>query len=100
MRRLTRFAITVVSVCAVVAAARVAGAVEGKALATIAVETEPVYSAVVRPPGRRVESVLTNPRGAVVGKKGTGWLLHSGTPHDTCERPDASSGLRMVCLAW
>jgi hypothetical protein len=48
--------------------------------------------------GRGLESVLTNP---VLGpRQGTGWLLHSGTEHDTCERPDAVSGLRVMCVAW
>jgi len=65
-------------------------------------ETQPVYSALGWLPGRRVESVLTSPRGAVVGTtRGTGWLLHSGTERcDTCERTDATSGLRMMCVGW
>jgi hypothetical protein len=61
-------------------------------------KTQPAYSAVGRLPGRRLESVLMSP---VVGARGTGWLLHSGTEqHDTCERTDATSGLRMMCVAW
>jgi hypothetical protein len=101
MRRMTRFAAKVlVAVCATGAVALAADAHEGKAPVTVAAEAQPVYSAAVRPPGRRVDSVLTNPRGALAGTKGTGWLLHSGTRHDTCERADATFGLRMVCLAW
>ena len=101
MRRLTRFAVTVlVAVCAVVAVTPAAGADERKAPVTVAAETQPAYSAAVWPPGRRVHSVLTNPRGPGARTKGTGWLLHSGTQHDTCERADATSGMRMVCLAW
>ena len=101
MRRRTRFAVAVlVSVCAAVAVARAAGPDERRAPVTVAAETQKAYSAAVRTRGRRVDSVLTNPRGAVAETKGTGWLLHSGTPHDTCERTDATSGLRMACLAW
>ncbi len=99
--RLTRFTVTVLmAVCAAVAVARVTSAAERKAPVIIAAETQPAFSAAVRPPGRQVDSILTTRRGAVAGQKGTGWLLHSGTPHDACERADATSGLRMACLAW
>jgi len=101
MRRLTRFTVAVLmAVCAAVAVARAAGAAERKAGVIVAAETQPVLSAAVPPPGRQVDSVLKTPRDAVAGQKGTGWLLHSGAPHDACERADATSGLRMACLAW
>lgn len=62
-------------------------------------ESQPVYSAVGRLPGRRLESVLRNPVAGTM--RGTGWLLHSGTEQrDTCERTDATAGLRMMCVAW
>lgn len=52
-------------------------------------------------PGARVESLLTDPRGAVARTKpGSGWLLHYGTERDRCARADAISGLRMMCVAW
>lgn len=62
-------------------------------------ESQPLYSGVGRLPGRRLESVLTSP---VEGtSRGTGWLLHSATEQrDACERADATSGMRMMCLAW
>ena len=101
MRRLILFAATIsVVVCAQLAVAVAAGDDAGKAPVTVAARIQPAYSAAVRPPGRRLESVLTNPRGAVADTTGSRWLLHSGTEHDTCERADVTSGLRMVCLAW
>ena len=52
-------------------------------------------------PVARVESALTDLRGAVAGtKRETGWLLHFGTEHDTCAGADATSGLRVMCVAW
>jgi len=66
-------------------------------------ETASAFVALVgRPlPGARVESVLTSPRDAVAGtKRGSGWLLHYGTERDNCARADATSGLRMMCVAW
>jgi hypothetical protein len=65
-------------------------------------ESAPAYGLVGRSlPGARVESVLTDPSGAVAGQKhGTGWLLHYGTGSDSCARADATSGLRMMCVAW
>jgi len=102
MRRLMWFAAMVlVAGELAVAVAWAAGPEELKPPMTVGGEHQAVYSAAVRGPGRGVDSVLTNPRGAVTGTKGTGWLLHSGTQqHDTCERVDATSGLRMVCVAW
>ncbi len=53
------------------------------------------------PPGARVESVLTDPSGAVAGTtQGSGWVLHYGTERDQCMREDATPGLRMMCVAW
>ncbi len=53
------------------------------------------------PSGARVESVLTGPRGAMARtKRGSGWLLHYGTERDNCARADATSGLRIMCVAW
>lgn len=44
---------------------------------------------------------LTSPRSLVTGRnRGTGWLLHYGTKRDNCARPDATSGLRVMCLDW
>lgn len=95
-----RWAVTAVAAVGVA----VIGAQEGSAkeigVPMVAVgETRPVYSAVGQLPGRRLESVLTNPLAGT--SRGTGWLLHSATEQtDTCERTDATSGLRMVCVAW
>jgi hypothetical protein len=60
-----------------------------------------VYT-VERPlPGPHVESVLTDPLGAVTGAKPeTGWLLHFGRERDNCARANATSGLRTICVAW
>jgi len=81
-------------------AAQPAGAEEGKAPVTVRHSKQAAFSTAAGPPGRQVESVLTDPRGAMTATKGNGWLLHSGKRHDTCERSDATSGLRMMCLAW
>ena len=101
MRRLMRLTGTVlVAVGVAVAVARTARAEQVRAPMIVGSENQPVYSAAVRPPGRQVDSVLTNLRGALTGTKGTGWLVHSGTQqHDTCERADATSGLRVLCVA-
>jgi len=99
-RNLKRFAVTVLAaVGAAVVVAQVGRAEEIRAPMAAVGETKPVYSAVGRLPGRRLESVLTSP---VAGTRpGTGWLLHSGTEQsDTCERTDATSGLRMMCVSW
>jgi hypothetical protein len=60
------------------------------------------YSTAGKLPGTRVESVLTDPKGAVTSTKpGTGWLLHAGPRvHDMCEEEDATSGLRLMCVGW
>lgn len=101
MRRFMRFMLTVlVAVGVAVAAARTVSGEEFKAPVAAGSEDAAVYSTAVRLPGRRVDSVLTNPQGALRARPGSGWLLHSGTPDDTCVRADATSGLRVVCLAW
>lgn len=101
MRRFMRFAVTVLAVVGVAAVVvQTARADEVKAPVKAAVgETRPIYR---RPPGRRVDSVVTNPRSVLTGpKRGTGWLVHSGTEKpDPCERADAVSGLRMMCMGW
>jgi hypothetical protein len=99
-RNFMRFAVTVLAAVGVAVMVAQAGrAEEIRARMSAVGETQPVYSAVGRLPGRRLESVLTSP---VAGtSRGTGWLLHSGTEQrDTCERTDATSGLRMMCVAW
>jgi hypothetical protein len=99
-RNLLRFAVTVlaaVGVAVVVAQAGRAEEIRGP-MAAVG-ETQPIYGAVGRLPGRRLESVLTSPIAGT--RRGTGWLLHSGTEQrDTCERTDATAGLRMMCVAW
>jgi len=64
--------------------------------------TRPVYTTTGRLKRRHIESVLTDPRSAMTGaKQGTDWLLHSGTQQrDTCDSPDATYGLRMLCVGW
>jgi hypothetical protein len=99
-RHFMRFAVTVLAALGVAVAVAEAGrAAEVGPLMAAVSEAHPVYNAVGRLPGRRLESVLTSP---VAGTRpGSGWLLHSSTEqHDTCERADATSGLRMVCVAW
>jgi hypothetical protein len=63
---------------------------------------KPVYTTTGRLNRRHIESVLMNPRSAMTGTgRGTDWLLHSGTDRrDTCDSPDATSGLRMLCVGW
>jgi len=70
------------------------GAVRGAA--------QSAYTATGQLPGSRVESVLTDVKGAVTtATPGTGWLLHSGPREkDTCDEIDATPGLRMMCVAW
>lgn len=64
-------------------------------------QTRSTYSTTSRVRRRRTESVLMSPRSAVKDPPGTGWLLHSGPPErDPCDSPDATSGLRMMCLGW
>ena len=94
------FAATVLAAVGIAVAVAQAGRAEEIGAPMPAVgKTQAVYSAVVRLPGRRLESVLTSP--VVRTGRGTGWLLHSGTEQrDTCERTDATSGLRVMCVAW
>lgn len=102
MRSLIRFVVTVTAAVAmgiVVANGARAGEVK---LPKGAESKSPVVYAVERPvPGARVESILSDPRSVVTGtKQGSGWLLHYGTKHDNCALADATSGLRMMCVAW
>ncbi len=102
MRSLIRFVVTVtatVGIGILVASGVRAGEVK---LPKAAESKRPVVYSVERPvPGARVEGVLIDPRRAVTGtKQGTGWLLHYGTQRDNCARPDVTSGLRMLCVAW
>lgn len=99
-RNFMRFAVTVLAAVGVAVAVAQAGRAEEIRGPMAAVgEIKPVYSAVGRLPGRRLESVLMSPVAGTRG--GTGWLLHSGTEQgDTCERTEATSGLRMMCVAW
>ncbi len=85
-------------VLVVVAAAR---AEDLKAPKAAGGKTQRVYAVERTLPGARVESALTSPRSLVIGRKrGTGWLLHYSTKRDNCARPDATSGLRVMCLGW
>jgi hypothetical protein len=102
MTSLMRFVVTVVAaVGVVIVGVDAARAKEVKAPIAAGGKTGPVYT-VERPlPGAHVESVLTDPLGAVTGaKREPGWLLHHGTERDNCARADATSGLRMICVAW
>lgn len=103
MRHLMRFGVTVlaaVGIAAVMICVARAEEVTGAPAATST--TQQVFGATGAVSGRRVESVLSNPRAAVTAAKpGTGWLLHSGTPQrDTCDNADATYGLRVLCVGW
>jgi len=65
-------------------------------------DAQSAYTTTGALPGARVESVLTDPKGAATTTTpGTGWLLHAGPREkDTCDEIDATSGLRMMCVAW
>jgi len=64
--------------------------------------TRSTYNATGRLPRRRVESVLMSPRSRVTdSQRGSDWLLHSRTQErDPCDSPDATAGLRLLCLGW
>ena len=104
MRNFVRFVVAALAaVGVVIAAVNAARAEEVNAPIAAGGETAPAYVALAGQPlpGARVESVLTGSRGAVAGtKRGSGWLLHYGTERDSCARADATSGLRMTCVAW
>lgn len=95
-----RFVVTVLAVLGVAIVVAQAGrAEEVRAPVAPVGQTQPVFSAVGRLYGRRLDSALTS--AAPGTTRGTGWLLHSGTgQRDACERTDATSGLRMMCVAW
>lgn len=101
MRSLIRFVVTVMAtVGMVIVIANGALAGEVKLPKVAGGKTSPVYAVERFLPGARVESILADPRSVVTGtKQGTGWLLHYGTEHDNCARADATSGLRMMCVA-
>ncbi len=59
-----------------------------------------VYTTSGRLRQQHSESVLMNPRSAM-SSGGNGWLLHSGKgQRDACDNPDATRGLRMMCIGW
>ena len=95
-----RLVVTVLAVVGIAVVLAHAGrAEEVKAPMAPVGETQPVFSSGGGRYGRRLDSVLTSP--APGTRRGTGWLLHTGTgPHDACERTDATSGLRMMCVDW
>lgn len=102
MRHLMRFGVTVLAVAGITAVmVRVARAEDTAAPAATSA-TQQVFGTTGGVSGRRVESVLSNPRAAVTAAKpGTGWLLHSGTPQrDQCDNADATYGLRVMCVGW
>ena len=102
MRTLIRFVVTaIVTVGMGIVVANEARARDVKLPKAAESKSSMVY-AVERPlPGARVESILTDPRSVVTDtKQGTGWLLHYGTNQDNCARAEATSGLRMMCMAW
>ena len=104
MERLIRVVVTVLGAMVVVAAVRNAACAEtANAPVTATGKTAAVHVAQVGQalPAAHMESVLTDPRGAMtVRKRGTGWLLHYGTEHDSCARPDAIAGARVLCVSW
>jgi len=102
MTRFKRSMVTLLLAVAVVCSAiTAAGANEVAGDAQSPARENPRSYAVGRPlRGPRVESVLTNPRAAVTSpRRGTGWLVHYGTEGDACTREDATSGLRLMCVA-
>ncbi len=102
MRSLVRFVVTIMATVGMgIVIANGARAAEVKR-PKAAESKSPVVYATERPlPGARVESILADPGSVVTGtKQGSAWLLHYGTKRDNCARADATSGLRMMCLAW
>lgn len=65
-------------------------------------DVQSTYTTTGHLPGARLESVLTDPQGALTtATPGTGWLLHAGPrEQDTCDAVDATPGLRMMCVGW
>jgi hypothetical protein len=103
MRNFMRLVVTALAAIGIVLlVANAAGAEELNARKAAWSKTAPVYGVGAQPPpGAHVESVLSDPRGAMAGTKGgTGWLLHYGTERDSCARAGATSGLRVMCVAW
>ena len=102
MARFKGFAVTVmVGVGMVLIAVAVARAGDLKPVKVAGRKTPPVYTVEQPLPGPRMESILTDTRSAAAAmKEGTGWLVHYGTKRDNCARADATSGLRVMCVAW
>jgi hypothetical protein len=104
MERVIRSVVAVLAAMVVLAAESNAAPADTFNVPTAAADkTVAVQAAPVGPPRRaaHMESVLTDPRSAVTGQqRGTGWLLHYGTAHDSCARPDATAGLRVMCVSW
>jgi hypothetical protein len=105
MRRLIRLVVIVLAAILVTAAvsktarAEMVNAPKAATGKAAAVEVAPVWHAPL--PAPHAESVLADPRGALTGRKrGTGWLLHYGTEHDSCARPDTIEGWRVLCVSW
>ena len=102
MQRFMRLVVTVLAAVGIVMVVVTAARAEEVNARTIAwSKRAPTYNVGALPqPEARVESVLSDPRGALAGTKGgTGWLLHYGTERDSCARAGATSGLRMICVA-
>ncbi len=103
MQSLNRVAITLMAAVAMILiAATQASAADVKPSKVPRGNTSPVYAVEQPVSAARVESVVTDPRGAVTTttKRGPGWLLHYGTKRDGCARPDATSVLRVMCVGW
>ena len=97
-----RFAVIPVALSLLVGAPPLVGAAEAPVPAATPGATRPAYTTTGRLNRRHIESVLMRPGSAMSGaERGTDWLLHSGTDRrDTCDNPDATSGLRMLCVGW
>jgi hypothetical protein len=103
MKMLMRSVVAVLVTAGFLAVVNAARAQEASMPLAAGSQSAPAYVARVgrSSPGTRVESVLTDARGAVAGtKQGSGWLLHYGAERDNCTRADATNGLRMMCVAW
>ncbi len=103
MEKLIRWLVTILAAIAVMLAVRItAGAEQVKGSMPVSAKSGAVHAAPARRlPAVHMESILTDLRGAMTTRKrGEGWLLHYGTENDTCARPDATSGARVMCVSW
>lgn len=103
MERLIRFVGAALAAMVVAASSNGAGAGQFDTGAAATGKNAAVHTAPVAPslPAAHFESILTDPRGALIGRKReTGWLLHYGTAHDSCARPDVTTGGRLMCVSW